>query len=1051
MKNNKYFTLLLAFMTLPLAAMERVPLELDFSTAAERAKWQRSTSNSLVTTHWEIGNPDYAYGDDYMLFTSYDGGATCDFSPVDPSVGSYQCLAYYPLDTLPQGDYTVELRYRGVGYWNTSIYFGINTSIPDVNNWWWWGDRVATQDESGRWWKPYTFTFHSDGNTKQYLYFYFRNYEQGKPSIPDMGYAIDAIQIYQTETGPSCAQMPLELEMHRDGTDMVVSWAGNASEYQMEYFLNDTSLNTRYTVDNIVNTYYAIHPEVIPEGAYTIRVRSICGRDTSAWSVMDYQLIYDIAKHCMDYMNFEDPNVNPQYGYTWNPGYYNDVQDYGFLSSSSRHSIHCYPRDLDGRTNYKLRTFPKGEPAAIRLGNWETSARAEDIIYTMDVTEDMAILLLRYALVMQLPGHNLEQQPRFTLEFLDENGTLIDSCGYVDFTPAPDFDVTTADGWHMEIAPEGETNVIWKDWSLIGLNMRNYIGQTVKIRITTKDCTEGAHYGYAYFTMSCSPGTIQGVHCGMKPDHFTVEEGFYYRWYKKYDPNKTVLSTERTYYLTDPMDTATYCVDMINMLKPECYFTLEASSLAFIPNANGTVTYEPSECKNYIQLTDMSTTQGVYWDESGTKKVVRESEGAEEILWDLGLYGTSTEHSPKIPVPDAGDTLHITLHTYMENKLCEDVKTFDIAVPAVGTLRTIDTYYFCHGGSYNYKGQDYTTEVEFSDTLIGWNGCDSISTVALRFYHVDTVRFYDTICSGHSLEWSGMTLTEGGEYFTAIKSIELGCDSVHNILYLHQYPYLDMALGYEQQAVCETGGSINVPFSVNAGEVLAYDLLFSDLSKQYGFTDRILEPIVPLASQLTIDLTDSMRPGLFDASIVFHNLSCDSLAFPITFAVYYDPASLITQRWNDFLAVRKSAYDFYGGFKDYQWYMNDQPMVGETGTQLYVPEGGLDKNSTYAVEVTRISDGMRVRTCPYYPTDEPNTVTITVMPTVITPQDPAQLHIRSSKKANAELYNQSGNHMASWEVHDGDNIVEMPTISGLYLLYLTTESGEQHVRKIIVQ
>ena len=52
---------------------------------------------------------------------------------------------------------------------------------------------------------------------------------------------------------------------------------------------------------------------------------------------------------------------------------------------------------------------------------------------------------------------------------------------------------------------------------------------------------------------------------------------------------------------------------------------------------------------------------------------------------------------------------------------------------------------------------------------------------------------------------------------------------------------------------------------------------------------------------------------------------------------------------------------------------------------------------------------------------------------------------------NAELYNQSGNHMASWEVQNGDNIVKMPTISGLYLLYLTTESGEQHVRKIIVQ
>ena len=607
--------------------------------------------------------------------------------------------------------------------------------------------------------------------------------------------------------------------------------------------------------------------------------------------------------------------------------------------------------------------------------------------------------------MMQLPGHDKRQQPRFTLEFLDVNNQLIDSCGYVDFTPAPDFNVEEADGWHKEIAPEGETDVIWKDWSLVGLNMRNYIGQTVKVRITTKDCSENAHYGYAYFTMACSSGQIQGLHCGVKPDHFTVDEGFYYRWYKKYDPAKTVLGTERTYNLTDPQDTATYCVDMINMLKPECYFTLEASSLAYVPHAEGSIKYVPSNCKSYVQLTDASTTDGVYWDANGNKVVNRSSAGADEILWDLGLYGTSTEHSPKIPIPDAGDTLHVTLHAYMENRQCEDSKTFDLVVPAVGTARTIDTYYFCRGGSITHNGQVYTEEVDFSDTLVAVNGCDSISTVALRFFQVDTVTYRDTLCSGHSMEWNGMTLTQGGEYFAAVKSQVFDCDSVHNILYLYQQPYLNMSLQYQQQAVCESGGAIAVPFTVEAGDVAAYDLIFSDVAKQYGFTDRFLESVAPNASVISIPLTDSLRPGLFDASVVFHNVFCDSLAFPITFAVYYDPDSLITQRWNDFLSVRKTAYDYYGGFIDYQWYKNDQPIAGQTGSQLYVPEGGLESGSAYSVELTRTSDGMRVRTCPYYPHAEPNTVTITVTPTVVPSQDPVPLHIRSSQPARANLYN----------------------------------------------
>ena len=1050
---NKYLTLLLAFLALPLVAMQKVPMELDFSSAAERAKWQYIYSSDTLSTQWIIGqNPYYAYGDNYMLYTSNDGGVTRNYTPVLTTATSYRCMAYYQLDTIPEGDYILEFRYRGIGDRNRYVYAQIATSIPNINSYYSYYNSYYSSDESGKWWKKATISFHSYGDKPFFISYLFQNTIGSEPNFPEYGYAIDAIQIYPADNGPSCTQKPLSLEVNRSGMDMMVSWAGNASEYQLEYFLNDTSLNTRYTVDNITTTSYAIHPEMIPEGVYTFRVRSICGRDTSGWSAIDYQLIYDISKHCMDYMNFDDPNVTPQHGYTWCVSCSGGKNDQGFLSSGSRHTIHGHPRDFDARTNYKLRTFPKGEPAAIRLGNWEVNNGAEDITYTMEVTEEMSILLLRYAIVMQLPGHNKAQQPRFTLKFLElESDNVIDSCGYVDFTPAPDFNVEEAEGWHKEIAPEGETDVIWKDWSLIGLNMRNYIGQTIRVRITTQDCTEGAHYGYAYFTMACSSGQIQGLHCGVKPDHFTVDEGFYYRWYKKYDPAKKVLGTERTYNLTDPQDTATYCVDMINMLKPECYFTLEASSLAYVPHAEGSIKYVPSNCKSYVQLTDASTTDGVYWDANGNKVVNRSSAGADEILWDLGLYGTSTEHSPKIPIPDAGDTLHVTLHAYMESRQCEDSKTFDLVVPAVGTARTIDTYYFCHGGSITLNGQVYTEEVDFSDTLVGWNGCDSISTVALRFFQVDTVTYRDTVCAGGTYEWNGMTLTTGGEYFAAVKSQVFDCDSVHNILYLHQQPYLNMSIDYHQQAVCESGGSIAVPFAVEAGDVSAYDLIFSDMAKQYGYADRFLESVAPNASAITIPLTDSLKPGLFDASVVFHNVFCDSLTFPITFAVYYDPDSLITQRWNDFLSVRKTAYDYYGGFTDYQWYKNDQPISGQTGSQLYVPDGGLESGSAYSVELTRTSDGMRVRTCPYYPHVEPNTVTITVMPTVVSSQDPVPLHIRSSQPARADLYNQSGFHMDAWTVREGDNEVTMPNTRGLYLLYIITESGEEAVRKIMVQ
>ncbi len=1038
MRNKIIYTALLCWFIFPAWAIQHIPVELNFSNPAERANWQFSYSSDTLSTQWVIGrNPDYSYGDDYMMYLSNDGGTTRAYDPSRSNNYSdaYWCEASYQLDTLPVGTYTLSFAMRGLSPSGSgSVYISVNG-----------GSSYANSSDQGKWWRWGSYTITSDGTSPFTVRVRFYNRSINLPTQPNFGYAIDAIQIYPADESPFCAMRPRSFSYSRSGNDILLSWEGNASEYQLEYFMNDTTLNTRYYVDNIPTLSYTLHSELLTEGAYTFRIRAICGTDTSGWASLNYQLVYDISKHCMDYLNFNDPDVQPQYGSTSNPHSSNGMIDQGFLSEKSRHTEHHYPRDYDPRTGYKLRTFPEGQPAAIRLGNWLTGAQAEDIVYTMKVTKEMSILKLGYALVMQLPGHKPAEQPRFTLEFLDSVGVLIDSCGYVDFTASADLD-----GWHTEHT-EGEADVIWKDWSMVGLSMHEYMGRTIQVRITTKDCSEGAHFGYAYFTMSCSDGNIEGVHCGVKPDHFTVEEGFNYRWYKKYDPSKTILGTERTFNLSNPMDTATYCVDMVNIMKPECYYTLEASSLAFIPHSAGGVKYIPSDCKNYIQLVDSSSIQGVYWKPDGSKVIVKNNPGTEEFYWDLGPYGTYTDHAPVLRIPDPGDTLHITLRTFMEKHLCGDSLTFDYVVPAVGTARTIDTYYFCSGGSITHDGKTYTEEIDFADTLVGANGCDSISIVALRYFQMDTIQVYDTLCNGATMEWYGQILTEGGDYFSPIKSMVYDCDSVYNLLHLHQQPKLNMSLQYIQQSVCESGGAITVPFTVEVGDVAAYDLIFSDVAKQYGYTDRFLQPVETSASTISIPLTDSLRPGLFDASVVFHNLFCDSLTFPITFAVFYDPDSLITQRWNDFLSVRKTAFDYYGGFTDYQWYKNDQPIAGQTNSQLYLPDEGLEMGSYYTLEMTRTADGMRIRTCPYYPHEEPNTVTMTVNPTLISSQNPAPLRIYSSHKAKASLFDQAGNHVTTWHLHIGENIMRMPSTHGLYLLYIMTDSGERKLQKILVQ
>ncbi len=581
-------------------------IELDFSSPQERGKWKMESTGS---TKWVIGeDPDYAYGDNWMIYTSTDGGESRDYAT------DGNCIAYYPIGKLQKGEYRLNFRYRGIS--GNNAYYGLYSNIlvdPIGNS---YVNKFANYDYSGKWWKTGTHTFIADGETEYYVSFYF-TCTAIPTKYPHYGYAIDAIQIYPVSDDPFCAQIPRDLAMHREGNDAVLTWAGNASEYQLQYFMNDTTDNTRYTVDNITKLTYRLHSELIPEGAYTFRVRSICGKDTSGWAAIDYQLVYDISKHCLDYLNFYDPAVNTRQGSFNSPYSYSGPTDKGFMSADSRHTEHHYPRDFDENTENKLRTFPQGQPAAVRLGNWQTGAEAEAVVYTLDVTEDMSLLQFRYALVMQLPGHKESQQPRFTLEFLDTDGNLIDSCGFADFTASANLD-----GWHT-VHREGETDIIWKDWTLVAMTMSDYIGRTVQIRITVKDCAESKHFGYAYFTMSCMPNKMLGVHCGEKPDSFTVEDGFRYRWYRKYDDPRVILGTDRTYHLEKSIDTATYCVDLINKVNDSCYFTLEASSLAYVPHSAGGVKYTPKNCENYVQLVDSSTTQGVYWREDGKKVVVK--------------------------------------------------------------------------------------------------------------------------------------------------------------------------------------------------------------------------------------------------------------------------------------------------------------------------------------------------------------------------------------------------------------------------------------------
>ena len=191
---------------------------------------------------------------------------------------------------------------------------------------------------------------------------------------------------------------------------------------------------------------------------------------------------------------------------------------------------------FDPNTNNRLQVIPPGSLASIRLGNWRTGGEAESITYTYTVDSMAYILLLKYAVVLEDPsGHGHDVMPLFALDILDSRGNVIDAnCGSAEFVPG-----TNTAGWNTM------SGGVWKDWTEVGLNLQQYVGQTIKVRLLTKDCDWSGHYGYAYFTLDCGKGSLDGVSCGdVIPDSVCAPEGFVYEWAQRIDPTN-VVSTNR--------------------------------------------------------------------------------------------------------------------------------------------------------------------------------------------------------------------------------------------------------------------------------------------------------------------------------------------------------------------------------------------------------------------------------------------------------------------------------------------------------------------------
>ena len=476
--------------------------------------------------------------------------------------------------------------------------------------------------------------------------------------------------------------------------------------------------------------------------------------------------------NCIDFANLYSCHTICRYGDVNYPDNNQGVIDFGPDNIYSRHTVMLDTTYRDPRTGNQLRSIPPGHDHSVRLGNWNYGGEAESISYEYIVdTATADILLLRYAAVLENPGHQLSDQPRFQFTITDEYNNPIDTrCFSADFVSSDQL------GWNIY---QYDTNtVLWKDWTAVGIDLEPLQGRRIFVKLTTYDCAQTGHYGYAYFTLSCDQKYIRSGACGIvDTNNFTAPEGFRYRWYNV-DSADVTLDTTQVFYSSLPG--VYHCrASFIGDSSSNCYFEKTVIVGNIFPFAEfNYMAVDTIGCRVKIRFQNLSRVA------TDTTYTTLSNMECDTYTWDFGDGTTSNSRHPSHIFEPGYYNVHLTAS--LAGGTCSKDTTMRIAIPS--PCIHYDTVYpaICIGDTFRIGDTSFTLPGEYivRQTLRP----DSIieTLVILNINTVYDYNLVETICTGQSYNQHGITGPGGilpnttGYYEKHYQSV-YGCDSVYRL------------------------------------------------------------------------------------------------------------------------------------------------------------------------------------------------------------------------------------------------------------------------------
>ncbi len=300
-------------------------------------------------------------------------------------------------------------------------------------------------------------------------------------------------------------------------------------------------------------------------------------------SILTAQVLYAQSGVCPPNLDFEYgsfSNWECKVGGVVSTGTDNVITWYATQEEYGRHTI--IPASDNSLDQYGLfpRSCRNGSGFSVVLGNNTGGAEAEGLFYTFRIppnVHDFAILY-NFAVVLQAPNHQPPEQPRFRARVIDVATEQQIDCVSFDFTSSP-----YLPGFVQSTVA---SDVYYKDWTPISVDLSDYAGKTVRLEFITSDCTFRRHFGYAYIDVNSScNGIIRGstICSGETSLTVTAPFGFQsYNWFQGPGFN-TPLSTLQSLVLNPaPQVGTTYPV----IVHPYQGFGCDDTLYAVITAAN---------------------------------------------------------------------------------------------------------------------------------------------------------------------------------------------------------------------------------------------------------------------------------------------------------------------------------------------------------------------------------------------------------------------------------------------------------------------------------